>query len=101
MPDIKLLARPAPATFLKAPIPDGVSLAAYQSENTIRNAGNNAWTKVTGLLSIWILSMCSLLDSTRHYLDYEVAPQCSPGFAHLVDRDRQSFCSLFMDGEFI
>ena len=33
-----------------------VNFVAYQSENVIRNRGNN-WKKETGLLSIWILGM--------------------------------------------
>lgn len=30
---------------------------AYESENTLTNIGRDAWTKATGLLSIWILGM--------------------------------------------
>ncbi len=30
---------------------------AYESENTLTNIGREAWTKQTGLLSIWILGM--------------------------------------------
>lgn len=36
---------------------EGVSLVAYESRNTLTNAGERAWTKDTGLLSIWILGM--------------------------------------------
>jgi hypothetical protein len=43
--------------LLSVDIPDGVKLVAFESENTITNVGQNAWTKKTGLLSIWILSM--------------------------------------------
>jgi hypothetical protein len=35
----------------------GVESVAYESENTIRNTGQNRWTKESGLLSIWILGM--------------------------------------------
>lgn len=34
-----------------------VSMVAYQSKNTIQNIGEQAWTKETGLLSIWMLGM--------------------------------------------
>jgi hypothetical protein len=35
----------------------GVSSVAYKSVNLITNTGDYAWTKETGLLSIWILGM--------------------------------------------
>jgi hypothetical protein len=35
----------------------GVSLVAFESVNTITNAGRQAWTRDKGLLSIWILCM--------------------------------------------
>ncbi|MBI1851443.1 MAG: hypothetical protein HYR85_13975 [Planctomycetes bacterium] len=34
-----------------------VKCVAYQTENSITNVGTNAWTKDSGLLSIWILGM--------------------------------------------
>ena len=36
---------------------DRVALVAYESNNTLINAGREAWRKDTGLLSIWILGM--------------------------------------------
>lgn len=34
-----------------------VSLVAYESQNTLKNAGKAPWSKDTGLLSVWILGM--------------------------------------------
>lgn len=34
-----------------------ISVVAYKSSNTIRNTGEQAWKKETGLLSIWMLGM--------------------------------------------
>jgi hypothetical protein len=39
------------------PPDSGGEAVAYESENTITNTGENAWTRETGLLSIWILGM--------------------------------------------
>jgi hypothetical protein len=39
------------------PLPAGVTRVAFESVNTIRNTGDAAWRKDTGLLSIWILGM--------------------------------------------
>lgn len=36
---------------------EGVDVVAYESRNEITNTGKNAWTKDTGMLSIWILGM--------------------------------------------
>jgi hypothetical protein len=37
--------------------PKGVQSVAYASDNKLTNKGDEAWTKKTGLLSIWILGM--------------------------------------------
>jgi len=36
---------------------DHVALVAYESKNTLTNAGKSPWRKETGLLSIWVLGM--------------------------------------------
>lgn len=36
---------------------EGISVVAYESANTIQNTGEHAWTKDSGLLSIWMLGM--------------------------------------------
>lgn len=36
---------------------EGAKLVAYETENRVTNIGPKAWTKETGLLSIWILAM--------------------------------------------
>lgn len=43
--------------LLGTSIPRGVNSVVYESENTVENIGKNAWTKDSGLLSIWILGM--------------------------------------------
>lgn len=45
------------ASVLKIKIPSGVKMVGFTTENHIRNTGNNAWTKETGALSIWLLGM--------------------------------------------
>lgn len=42
----------------------GISIVAYESNNTLTNAGEHAWTKDTGLLSIWIAGMFDASPST-------------------------------------
>jgi hypothetical protein len=45
------------AAALGAPLPDGIDVVGYTSENTLHNAGARAWNREGGLLSIWILGM--------------------------------------------
>ena len=61
--NIRLIARDSLKRILGAEIPDGLDMVAFESENTITNIGPEAWTKKSGLLSIWILSMLQASDS--------------------------------------
>jgi len=54
---VRLLDRNAVATAVSVEIPVSVELVAYESENQLTNIGNTAWTKSSGMLSIWILGM--------------------------------------------
>ena len=42
---------------LGLPLPRGVKAVAFESVNSVKNTGKRAWTKETGMLSIWILGM--------------------------------------------
>lgn len=39
------------------PLPEGVAAVGYETANLLRNTGAAAWTRDTGLLSIWMLGM--------------------------------------------
>lgn len=54
---ISLLSDTKAEALLGMDIPSGVNSVVYQSENIVENIGKTAWTKETGLLSIWILGM--------------------------------------------
>lgn len=45
------------------PVP-GLAVVAFESDNRIGNEGADAWTKETGLLSIWILGMFNPAPTT-------------------------------------
>jgi hypothetical protein len=51
---IRILSRADVAAMLGAPVPDGVRFVGFESKNELQNYGA-AWTKDTGLLSVWIL----------------------------------------------
>jgi hypothetical protein len=48
---------PADALRTLGIAPSGLDVVAFESRNTITNAGTAAWTEQTGLLSVWILGM--------------------------------------------
>ncbi len=54
---LQLVDKAAAAQLLKAELPGGLALVAYRSTNTLTNLGETAWTKESGLASIWLLGM--------------------------------------------
>jgi hypothetical protein len=52
---------------------------AYESDNTITNTGEAAWTQETGLLSIWILSMYKPSPATTMVIPYRRGPESELG----------------------
>ncbi len=61
---IKLLSKDKMNELLSYKIPADIKIVGYESENTITNTGEKKWTKETGALSIWILSMFAPSDNT-------------------------------------
>ncbi|GAA4455769.1 hypothetical protein GCM10023189_24010 [Nibrella saemangeumensis] len=55
--EVRLLSRPELAQLLEIPSADGLKMVGVQSNNTLINRGQEAWTPDKGLLSVWILGM--------------------------------------------
>ena len=55
--NVKLLEKQDAAKLLEVELPEGLRMVGYETDNRITNAGTNAWTPETGLLSIWMLGM--------------------------------------------
>ena len=53
----------------------GGEAVGYESENTITNTGDSAWTKETGLLSVWILGMFNPSPSTTIVIPFVAGPE--------------------------
>lgn len=56
--------------LLSVALPVGVKSVAYTTENTITNMGESAWTKQTGMPSIWLLGMFNPTESTTVFIPY-------------------------------
>jgi len=61
------------------PATEGLSIVAYESENTITNVGENPWGKDTGALSIWILGMYNPSESTTILVPYKTGDETELG----------------------
>ncbi len=54
---IQLLDKNTIEKKLNVTIANNIKIVAYESTNQIQNAGNNTWSKESGLLSIWLAGM--------------------------------------------
>jgi hypothetical protein len=76
--EVRLLGK-AEVAALGVPVPAGVKMVAYASDNAITNLGVNVWTKETGLLSIWILGMFNPSPATTIVIPFKVAAESELG----------------------
>jgi len=68
---IRLLNLSSIDSALGVHVPAGLHVVGFDSENSIMNFGKTAWTKQTGMLSIWILSMMNASDQTTVAVPYK------------------------------
>lgn len=61
---IRLLSKAGIDSIMGVSVPADVRSVAFESDNRITNKGKKAWTKQTGMLSIWILSMLNASPNT-------------------------------------
>ncbi len=77
--ELRLLNAADTMTALGLALPKGVAAVAFESANTIRNAGRQAWQKDSGLLSIWILGMFNASPAATVVVPYEAGPEAERG----------------------
>lgn len=54
---VRLLENSDVEKLLNLKIPEKINWVGFETENIVTNTGNNSWTKESGTISIWILSM--------------------------------------------
>jgi hypothetical protein len=69
----------AEVAALGVPVPAGVKMVAYASDNRITNTGAAAWAKDTGLLSIWILGMFNPSPQTTIVIPFKSGAEADLG----------------------
>jgi hypothetical protein len=67
---ISLISNETLTSFLKTSFPSSCDIVAYQTDNQVTNLGNKPWTKESGLLSIWLLSMFNPSPTTTVFIPY-------------------------------
>lgn len=67
---ISLLDAATVGGLLGMELPAGLKIVAYETDNRITNRGENAWTKQTGLPSIWLLGMFTPTPTTTVFIPY-------------------------------
>lgn len=77
--NIRLLSKTEIPLLLGVSIPENLQLVGFESNNSITNTGNIPWTKETGLLSIWILSMFNAGDKTTIAVPYKQGNEADLG----------------------
>lgn len=77
--EVKLLTARATAHQLGGRLDGDVKVVAYESINKISNAGHQAWTKDSGLLSIWILGMFNSSPGTTIVVPIKRGPDSELG----------------------
>jgi hypothetical protein len=109
--EVRLLGA-AEVEALGVPVPAGVKMVAYASDNSITNTGAAAWTKDAGLLSIWILGMFNPSPKTTIVIPFKPGPEAELGpavndayfgkvpAARLVVREKEGVLFFSGDGKF-
>ncbi len=67
---VALVDNAALAELLGIEIPEGVNALAYKTVNTLTNGGSEAWTKETGLPSVWLLGSFNPTPTTTVFIPY-------------------------------
>ncbi len=67
---VTILEKAGTEELLGLDIPEGVRVVAYRTENSLINRGITAWTKETGMPSVWILGMYPPTPTTTVFIPY-------------------------------
>ena len=67
---VRLLDAAAIGDLLGVAVPEGVRSVAYCTANTLVNKGTSAWTKETGMPSVWLLGMYPPTPTTTVFIPY-------------------------------
>ena len=70
---ISMLTQKEVARLLNVPIDLSLKMVAFRTENSLKNIGENEWTKFSGMPSIWMLCMFNSTPTTTVFIPYRQA----------------------------
>jgi len=73
------------AARLGGSIPEGVRTVAFESDNTLTNAGPNAWSPDGGMVCIWILGMLKGLADGKSFFPLKTGDEAELGVRAKMD----------------
>jgi hypothetical protein len=76
---VRALASSVAGRHLGRALPTGVHGVAYETVNTVRNAGDNAWDQDRGMLSVWILGMYNAGPKTTVAIPFKTGSEAALG----------------------
>jgi hypothetical protein len=77
--NVDLLGRTAIENTLGLSLPDSLRSVAYQSENILVNRGTKTWTRESGMLSVWMLSMLNPSPGVTIFIPYKPGDEKQKG----------------------
>ncbi len=93
---ITLLSADQTSDILNTSLPEGINFVGYESENSITNTGDSAWTQETGTICIWILGMFRPSPTATVVVPYQqgdtasLGPVATTDYFGEIDPDRIS-----------
>ena len=69
--EVSLLEAAGIEDVLGVKLPEGIRPVAYRTANSLTNLGQEAWTKQTGMPSVWLLGMYPPSPSTVVFIPYD------------------------------
>ena len=76
---VRLLEDSAVEEVIGTKLPVGIRTVAYETDNRLTNAGDNAWVAETGLPSIWILGMYNPAPRTTVVIPFKAGSHAALG----------------------
>lgn len=86
--EVALLGKSRIEKELDLKLDPAISYVGFQSTNSIKNTGGSAWSRETGLLSIWILGMFNPSDNTTIILPFRDSLQINTAYFGAIGPDR-------------
>jgi hypothetical protein len=76
---IRLLTADDFTAYLGEPLGSGVRMVAFESSNTVKNVGRDAWLPKSGLVSVWILGMFTPSPETTIAIPFAAGSESTHG----------------------